>query len=84
MPVDAFDVGPVSSKDALLVAGEEVPDPDGAVVGTGREFLVGENEHPLKSGLSCCTFSLLNKQHLCAVYNDYKSWYQAQFGDNDR
>ena len=58
MPVDAFDVGPVSSKDALLVAGEEVPDPDGAVVGTGREFLDGENEHPLKSGLSCCTFSL--------------------------
>ena len=52
MPVDAFDVGPVSSKDALLVAGEEVPDPDGAVVGTGREFLVGLNGHPFKSGFS--------------------------------
>ena len=39
MPVDALDVGAVASEDALLVAGEEVPDPDGAVVRTRREFL---------------------------------------------
>ena len=40
VPIDALDVGSVAAKNLLLETAIEVPNADGAVVRTGREFRV--------------------------------------------